>query len=652
MENLTGISKPRAISVTYPTPPTPSQHSTIFKSFTINEEKGNEPIEIFNKEVISKLDRNPHTSPWVLISESLSDFQKESSLTSDLVYVIQGINGLFINYNSSLGKYTLNPKCDLPSPVKALVYRISELGHLYRHLNTFCAKSENDQYSGLVKQAFTLSIKSFLDEYIRLMAMIDSDLLRDAGAAFSNITGLPHLMVITMDSLRKFMYLFNAVKTCDSLIGGALLSAIYKFSLVGDPILAKCGKTLLTEILRIGKSINFVKIICESDYKSDVIYGMLNIQPLRTIEENPQFINNLSDVVSEIDSTISKHVLKLLFENYKLFVHIDAMYRYLMLAQGDFIRHLMELLKPYLSSSAEHLHLNNMTSILESAINSTNAQFDLNEVLQRLDCKLAQSSSGDLGWDVFTLYYHTRGPLQVVVDYQSVDKYLKVFHFLWFIKRTVHLMDDLSKDQIFCERQYVHIVESRHLFHRISLAKTEMLHFINQLEYFLTFEVLECSKADLLLKLKNASDLDEVIKAHDNFLDDVMALCFLNEESEFILFKLHEIFKKVIQFESLFRSTIAHFSSQFSQHQFEEVITPGAIKFMLEKLDTLCKNFQKLMVDFLQSLMDSSNSQHSFLAFRLDFNEFYLNTMTNEDQKQKMLRKGSILPRYRSSLLF
>ncbi|KAF0992110.1 hypothetical protein HZS_426, partial [Henneguya salminicola] len=558
--------------------------------------------EFVSKEVKSTLGSNPHLSPWVLINDTLPDGQKESDLISELIYVIQGIDGLFISYNFSIEKYNINPKLDLPQPVKALIFRICELGYLYRHLNDFCSKSDIDKSAGLVKQSFTLSVKSYLDEYICLMAMIDSELLRELKNSSSLTTGLPHIMVLTLESLRKFMYLFSATKKCEGHVGGALISVIYKFSVIGEPLLFAVGQTLLNEaakpmnriltewitegnlsdpfneffisvdftvkndklwslkyntrpsmipsfistdlvhkILRIGKSINFIKIICESEYKSASSYGMLNIQPIYTPNEYIKVFNKLSDVVDQIDSTISKHVLKILFEDYKLLIHLDAMFRYLMLAQGDFIRHLMELLKPYLSNSADSLHLNNMTSILESAINSTNAQFDPKEVLQRLDCKLAQSSQGDLGWDVFTLYYHTRGPLQVVVDYKSVDKYLKIFHFLWFIKRTVHLMDDLSKDQIVYQKEYKNIqsfkiiskfVVARELFHRINLTKTEMLHFINQLEYFITFEVLECSRAKLLQQLKNSSDLDDIIKSHDNYLDNVISLCLLNPDSE------------------------------------------------------------------------------------------------------------------------
>ena len=41
----------------------------------------------------------------------------------------------------------------------------------------------------------------------------------------------------------------------------------------------------------------------------------------------------------------SKYLLDVLNKNYLLLEHLQAMRRYLLLGQGDFIRHLMDLLK-------------------------------------------------------------------------------------------------------------------------------------------------------------------------------------------------------------------------------------------------------------------------------------------------------------------
>ncbi len=51
---------------------------------------------------------------------------------------------------------------------------------------------------------------------------------------------------------------------------------------------------------------------------------------------------NMIDVVCK---ETSAHLLHVLYTKYQLVEHLKAMRRYLLLGQGDFIRHLMDLLE-------------------------------------------------------------------------------------------------------------------------------------------------------------------------------------------------------------------------------------------------------------------------------------------------------------------
>lgn len=63
---------------------------------------------------------------------------------------------------------------------------------------------------------------------------------------------------------------------------------------------------------------------------------------------------------------------------------------------------------------ATQLYPHNLSSILESAIRATNAQFEDADILNRLDVRLLEQSPGDTGWDVFSLDYHVDGPIGTV----------------------------------------------------------------------------------------------------------------------------------------------------------------------------------------------------------------------------------------------
>lgn len=67
-----------------------------------------------------------------------------------------------------------------------------------------------------------------------------------------------------------------------------------------------------------------------------------------------------------------------------------------------------------LSKPANSLYLHNLTGVLESAIRATNAQFEDQDILNRLDVRLLEVSQGDKGWDVFSLLYRVDGPIETV----------------------------------------------------------------------------------------------------------------------------------------------------------------------------------------------------------------------------------------------
>lgn len=69
---------------------------------------------------------------------------------------------------------------------------------------------------------------------------------------------------------------------------------------------------------------------------------------------------------------------------------------------------------PELCKPASNLYPHNLSSLLETAVAATNAQYEDQDVLRRLDVRILEISPGDLGWDVFSLDYHVDGPIGTV----------------------------------------------------------------------------------------------------------------------------------------------------------------------------------------------------------------------------------------------
>ena len=87
------------------------------------------------------------------------------------------------------------------------------------------------------------------------------------------------------------------------------------------------------------------------------------------------------------------------------------------------------------------------------------------------------------------------------------------------------------------------------VFYSSNLMSHEMGFFINQVQYYINFEILECSWAVLVEKLENASDLDELILAHLKFLDELADGCLLADNFWDNLKALRSIFDQIVRFE-------------------------------------------------------------------------------------------------------
>ncbi|MBN3303534.1 GCP3 protein, partial [Amia calva] len=405
------------------------------------------------------------------------------------------------------------------------------------------------------------------------------------------------------------------------------------------------------KVLLIGKSINFLHQVCHDRTPPG------KITPTSKSADSPKDAAELfTDLEGAFQGRIdaayfetSKYLLDVLNKNYLLLEHMQAMRRYLLLGQGDFIRHLMDLLKPELARPATTLYQHNLTGILETAVRATNAQFDSPEILKRLDVRLLEVSPGDTGWDVFSLDYHVEGPIATVFTRECMSHYLRVFNFLWRAKRMEYILTDIWKGQMCNAKLLKGMPELSGVLHQCHILASEMVHFIHQMQYYITFEVLECSCDELWNKVQQAQDLDHIIAAHEVFLDTIISRCLLDTNSRALLNQLRAIFDQIIEFQNaqdaLYRAALEELQLRL---QFEEKkrqretegewgVTAAqeeeekkrvqefqdAIPKMRSQLRILTHFYQGIVQQFLVLLMTSSDESLQFLSFRLDFNEHY-----------------------------
>ena len=180
---------------------------------------------------------------------------------------------------------------------------------------------------------------------------------------------------------------------------------------------------------------------------------------------------------------------------FQLFDHLSALKKYLLLGQGDFIALLLESLSSNLDGPANSQYRHHLTSALDHSIRNSNAQFDSQDMTRRLDARMLELSHGEIGWDVFTLEYRMDSPLDVVVGPWAQKQYLKIFNFLWRIKRVEFSLGQIWGKCMTGSRGVLRScdddAELSETWKRARGGLAGMVHFIGQLQYYILFEVIE-----------------------------------------------------------------------------------------------------------------------------------------------------------------
>lgn len=291
-----------------------------------------------------------------------------------------------------------------------------------------------------------------------------------------------------------------------------------KYVLAADMIPSIVTMEFSEKVFLIGKSLNFIRHSC-GDAQWVESYSKESSKELRYGDTA-----TLETWIDEAYKTTMRRLLHLMTNKFHLFEHLQALKSYILLGQGDFIALLMESLAANLDRPAGAQYRHTLTAQLEHAIRGSNAQYDSPEVLRRLDARMLQLSHGDIGWDCFTLEYKIDAPVDVVVSDWGNRQYLKVFNFLWRVKRVEFALSSTWRKVTTGSRGVLQTARAavRQTWKTTRGFLAEMVHFVGQLQYYILFEVIESSWTELQDKLrKEDATLDDVITAHLTYLEAI-----------------------------------------------------------------------------------------------------------------------------------
>ncbi|KAL8714019.1 MAG: hypothetical protein Q9220_002165 [cf. Caloplaca sp. 1 TL-2023] len=326
------------------------------------------------------------------------------------------------------------------------------------------------------------------------------------------------------------------------------------------------------KIFLIGKSLNFIRHGC-ADSAWVEAYSKEASRELHYGDTA-----SLETSIDKAYKTTMARLIELMDSKFQLFEHLRALKKYLLLGQGDFIALLMESLSSNLDRPAGSQYRHTLTAQLEHAIRGSNAQYDSPEVLRRLDARLLELSHGEIGWDVFTLEYKVDAPVDVVITPWASKQYLMVFNFLWRIKRVEFALGSTWRRCMTGARGVLATVDEQPSrdWKNARCCIAEMIHFINQLQYYILFEVIEASWDQLQAAItKPEATLDDLIEAHTAYLKAITHKGLLGSSrssltgsrEDSLTSQLHHILKTMLAYKDAVDGLYSFSVAEFTRRQ-------------------------------------------------------------------------------------
>ncbi|XP_076946952.1 gamma-tubulin complex component 3-like [Bidens hawaiensis] len=628
----------------------------------------------------------------------------ENELVTDVLSVCQGIDGRYVKFDDIVDSYVLSESIKVQRGSRIMVHKLCELGWLFRKVDRYVTGNIVENV-GLVVKSFCVALQDELVEYHKLLRVLRSQSvnpipllgLRSETETVSSkgYLSLRRLAVWLVEPTVKMRRMAVIVDSCKNLKGGEIAGAIHLHAQHGDRLshdlmkrllfkvsspvyemvrrwviegdlqdlhseffiselsverdyLWRDGyrinyrmlpsfipKSLANRVLRTGKSINFLKVCCSDHSTADLA--------------NHSETNALESLVAEAEKRIDKHLMHTIFTRYKFKDHCLAIKRYILLGQGDFVQYLMEIVGPVLSEPAKTISKIHLSGLLEKAILSSGAQYDDRDVLDRLKVKMMPHRGNDTGWDVFRLDYAVQVPLNTVFTESTMSSYLKIFSFLWKIRRVEYsilgawktMKPNVIGSHVFTK--FPKAVGSQIILtsRKCHVIWDEMNNFVMNLQSYIMFEVLEVTWSTFCDEMEAVKDLDDLIAAHEKYLVTIIEKSLLGENSENLYKNLLKLFDVISHFTSiadrLYEFRTRYFETKktktFKSKGLEtdpwlkdgrKAVTQRANEFLNivgQDLDAVSKEYSSVLKGFITQL--PKHVDLKFLMFRLDFTEFY-----------------------------
>ncbi|XP_064139364.1 gamma-tubulin complex component 6 isoform X1 [Loxodonta africana] len=253
-------------------------------------------------------------------------------------------------------------------------------------------------------------------------------------------------------------------------------------------------------------------------------------------------------------SLVNKAAVDYFFVELHLETHLEALRHFVLMEDGEFAQSLSDLLFEKLGSGqmpGELLSPLALGSVLSKAL-----QYSLHG-----DSPLAANLSFALKFlpEVFSpnapdvlscleLRYKVDWPLNIVITESCLSKYGRIFSFLLQLKLMMWTLKDICGH--LKRSALVSRVAGSVQFRQLQLFKHEMQHFVKVTQGYIASQILHVTWCEFRNKLATVSTLEEVQRAHAEYLNKAVFRGLLTEKAAPVMNVIHSIFSLVLKFRS------------------------------------------------------------------------------------------------------
>lgn len=529
---------------------------------------------------------------------------QELIVIDDLLSALVGIEGRYISIKRVSGKedsITFQIDASMDLALQELAKRIFPLCESYLLINQF-VESRSQFKTGLVNHAFAAALRALLLDYQAMVAQLEHQFLLGR----LSIQGLWFYCQPMMGVMQALLVVIKKASS-NNFVGSAVLNLLQSQAraMPGDHVV----RSLLEKMTQSASSA-YLGILERWVYEGviDDPHGEFFIAENKSLQKEsltqdydakywrqrysckddiPSFLANAAETIlttgkylnvmrecghniqvpmsqnSKFMSSGSNHhylefiktaydfasgeLLNLIKEKYDLMGKLRSIKHYLLLDQGDFLVHFMDIARDELARRPDEISVEKLQSLLDLALRTTAAAADpcqenvtccverttlLKSLSSLKDLETSETISGNndldepvsiTGLETFSLSYKVQWPLSLVISRKALTKYQLIFRFLFHCK---HVNRQLCG--AWQVHQGVRALDMKGTVISVSsLLCRSMLKFINSLLHYLTFEVLEPNWHVMHNKLQTARSIDEVIQYHDFFLEKCLRECLL-----------------------------------------------------------------------------------------------------------------------------